>query len=149
MCFSMAPSFPRRGPGFQLKMLSLLCSCNRLGTSLLKRYSGLCEECLLSCASRKMALALCQTDQVAFQGRNWIHLHPGSIPISTRDIFFVPRKNIVVRMRQKKSVGIYTKLNWMNGITAQGANGAGVSSGSTITGVPSCGSVSFLRKCLF
>ena len=56
--FSMAPCFPRRIPGFQLKMLRLLFSCNRQGTSLIKRYSGLGEECLLSCASRKIGLAL-------------------------------------------------------------------------------------------
>ena len=46
------------------------------------------------------------TDQVAFQGSRWIHLHPSSIPISYgRDSFFITRENFVVRMRQKKSVG--------------------------------------------
>ena len=34
--FSIAPSFPRRVLGFQFLTLSLACSVNRLGTSLLK-----------------------------------------------------------------------------------------------------------------
>ena len=38
ICFSKAP-FPRRGPGFQVQVLSLLCSVNWMGTSLLKWYS--------------------------------------------------------------------------------------------------------------
>ena len=37
------PSLPRRGPGFQLKMLIRVCSSKRLGTQLSKRHSGLGE----------------------------------------------------------------------------------------------------------
>ena len=48
------------GARFQLRMRRRLCSRNRLGTSLLTRYSGFGEECLLSCASRKLGLALFQ-----------------------------------------------------------------------------------------
>ena len=37
------PSLPRRGPGFQLRILIRVCSTERLGTQLTKRYSGLGE----------------------------------------------------------------------------------------------------------
>ena len=57
MCSSMTPSLPRRGPGFQLKMLIRVCSSKRLGTQLSKRYFGWGEKCLLYRASRKMGLA--------------------------------------------------------------------------------------------
>ena len=36
MCLSIAPHFPRRGPGFQLQTLSLVCSAERLGMFLSK-----------------------------------------------------------------------------------------------------------------
>ena len=45
MCFSLALSLPRRGPGFQFRMLRRVCSRKRSGKSLLKRYIGLGEEC--------------------------------------------------------------------------------------------------------
>ena len=40
MCSSMASSLPRRGRGFQLKMLRRVCSSKRLGTLLSKRHSS-------------------------------------------------------------------------------------------------------------
>ena len=101
----MAPSFPRRGPGFQLKMLSLLCSCNRLGTSLLKRYSGLGEECLLSFASRKMALALFQTDQVAFQGRSWI-------PPSPRQYTHLDTRHLLRTQKEHRRQDAAKEVGW-------------------------------------
>ena len=65
--FSMAPSLPRRGPGVQFRMLRRVCSSKRLGTLLLKRYSGLGEQCLLSLCFMKDGLGTALTDQVAFQ----------------------------------------------------------------------------------
>ena len=50
--FSMAPSLPRRVPGFQFRMLRRVCSSKWLCTSLIKRYSGLGELCLRSWESR-------------------------------------------------------------------------------------------------
>ena len=151
MSFSFAPSFPRWVLGFQLKMLSLLCSRNRLGTSLLKRYSGLREECLLSCASRKMELALFQIDQVALQGGGWIHLYPRSISVSFGRRHLL-RNQIESRreVRQRKSVRKRYQIwtGWMESRT-RGATAAGVPSDSKTIGVPSCGSVGLLRKCLF
>ena len=53
MCSSMAPSLPRRGPGFQLRMLRQVCIPNRLGTHCYQtdtRDFG--EECRLSWDAR-------------------------------------------------------------------------------------------------
>ena len=58
MCSSMAPSLPRRSPGFQLKMLRRACSSKRLGAWLSKGCSSLREKFLQSWASRKTGLAL-------------------------------------------------------------------------------------------
>ena len=57
ICLSIAASFPRRGPGFQLQTLSLVCSVNRLGTSLLNWYHWQDGECFLAGASRNAAKA--------------------------------------------------------------------------------------------
>ena len=40
MCSSIAPGFPRRGPGFQRKMLMRVCSSTRFGTLLSEQHSG-------------------------------------------------------------------------------------------------------------
>ena len=57
ICFSKAFSFPRRGPGFWWKMLSLFCTTDRVAKCLLTLFVWEGVAGLLSDASRKSAVA--------------------------------------------------------------------------------------------
>ena len=138
----MAPSLPRRGPGFQLRILIRVCSSKRLGTQLPKRYFGWGEKCLLSTASRKMGLAhplLANWHNNAADGSDIAQaVYPSRMDETSSS---VPEKIVSSECGKSSRLGLIPKRTAWTTSGTLCVDGAGSSCGSVTNGL--CAASSF------
>ena len=134
---SMAPSLPRRGPGFQLRMLRAVCSSKRLGTLLSKRYSALEGKCLLSWASRKIGLALSSLTKWRSRVETGSDIHQTVNPSRNDETSSsLQERNSSSECVKGSRLGVIPYwTGWITSGTTR-CDGAGTSSGSITSGVP-------------